>query len=106
MKRLLAYVRPYRISMVLGVIFVAACVMCAVINDVERVCPAVSESPVDVLRQTFVVVASVAVLLSADWRMTRGGAVLARRGPWPGAKLGRGSRHSVESSQPKWGQLD
>src|SRR5258705_10465155 len=44
-------------------------VMSAVINDVERARPALSEYLADVFRQTFLFIAFVAVLLSSDWRM-------------------------------------
>ena len=81
-------------------------VMSAVINDVERARPALSEYLADVFRQTFLFVAFVAVLLSSDWRMTLGCAVFLPLVLWPVGKLGRSIRHSVQSSQTKLGELN
>jgi subfamily B ATP-binding cassette protein MsbA len=81
-------------------------VMSAVINDVERARPALSEYLADVFRQTFLFVAFVAVLLSSDWRMTLGCAVFLPVVLWPVGKLGRSIRHSVQSSQNKLGELN
>ena len=81
-------------------------VMSAVINDVERARPALSEYLADVFRQTFLFVAFVTVLLSSDWRMTLGCAVFLPMIVWPVGKLGRRIRHSVQSSQTKLGELN
>ena len=81
-------------------------VMSAVINDVERARPALSEYLADVFRQTFLFIAFVAVLLSSDWRMTLGCAVFLPLIVWPVGKLGRRIRHSVQSSQTKLGELN
>jgi ATP-binding cassette, subfamily B, bacterial MsbA len=81
-------------------------VMSAVINDVERARPALSEYLADVFRQTFLFIAFVAVLLSSDWRMTLGCAVFLPLVLWPVGKLGRSIRHSVQSSQTKLGELN
>ena len=81
-------------------------VMSAVINDVERARPALSEYLADVFRQTFLFIAFVAVLLSSDWRMTLGCAVFLPLVVWPVGKLGRSIRHSVQSSQTKLGELN
>jgi ATP-binding cassette, subfamily B, bacterial MsbA len=81
-------------------------VMSAVINDVERARPALSEYLADVFRQTFLFVAFVTVLLSSDWRMTLGCAVFLPMIVWPVGKLGRHIRHSVQSSQTKLGELN
>ncbi len=81
-------------------------VMSAVINDVERARPALSEYLADVFRQTFLFIAFVAVLLSSDWRMALGCAVFLPLIVWPVGKLGRSIRHSVQSSQTKLGELN
>jgi ATP-binding cassette, subfamily B, bacterial MsbA len=81
-------------------------VMSAVINDVERARPALSEYLADVFRQTFLFVAFVAVLFSSDWRMALGCAVFLPLIVWPVGKLGRSIRHSVQSSQTKLGELN
>jgi len=81
-------------------------VMSAVINDVERARPALSEYLADVFRQTFLFVAFVTVLLSSDWRMALGCAVFLPMIVWPVGKLGRHIRHSVQSSQTKLGELN
>jgi ATP-binding cassette, subfamily B, bacterial MsbA len=81
-------------------------VMSAVINDVERARPALSEYLADVFRQAFLFVAFVTVLLSSDWRMALGCAVFLPMIVWPVGKLGRHIRHSVQSSQTKLGELN
>jgi len=81
-------------------------VMSAVINDVERARPALSEYLADVFRQTFLFIAFVAVLLSSDWRMALGCAVFLPLVVWPVGKLGRHIRHSVQSSQSQLGDLN
>ncbi len=81
-------------------------VMSAVINDVERARPALSEYLADVFRQTFSFFAFLAVLLIIDWKMTIGCGVLLPLVLWPVAKLGRRIRRSVESSQSKLGELN
>jgi ATP-binding cassette, subfamily B, bacterial MsbA len=81
-------------------------VMSAVINDVERARPAVSEYLADVFRQIFLFIAFLIVLLSIDWKMTLACGVLLPLVLWPVAKLGRRIRHSVESSQSKLGELN
>ena len=81
-------------------------VMSAVINDVERARPALSEYLADVFRQTFQFVAFVTVLLSSDWRMALGCAIFLPLIVWPVGKLGRRIRHSVQSSQTKLGELN
>ncbi len=81
-------------------------VMSAVINDVERARPALSEYFADVFRQTFLFFAFLIVLLSVDWKMTLGCAVFLPLVLWPVGKLGRRIRHSVESSQNKLGELN
>jgi subfamily B ATP-binding cassette protein MsbA len=80
--------------------------MSAVINDVERARPAVSEYLADVFRQTFLFIAFLIVLLSIDWKMTLACGVLLPLVLWPVAKLGRHIRRSVESSQSKLGELN
>ncbi len=81
-------------------------VMSAVINDVERARPALSEYFADVFRQTFLFLAFLVVLLSIDWKMTLACGVLLPLVLLPVAKLGRRIRRSVESSQSKLGELN
>ncbi len=81
-------------------------VMSAVINDVERARPALSEYLADVFRQVFMFVAFLVVLLSIDWKMTLACGFLLPLILWPVASLGRRIRRSVESSQSKLGELN
>jgi ATP-binding cassette, subfamily B, bacterial MsbA len=81
-------------------------VMSAVINDVERARPALSEYFAEVFRQTFAFFAFLTVLFYVDWRMTLGCGIFLPLVVWPIGKLGRRIRHSVESSQNKLGELN
>ena len=81
-------------------------VMSAVINDVERARPALSEYLAEVFRQTFAFFAFLSVLFYVDWRMTLGCGIFLPLVVWPIGKLGRKIRHSVESSQNKLGELN
>jgi ATP-binding cassette, subfamily B, bacterial MsbA len=81
-------------------------VMSAVINDVERARPALSEYLAEVFRQTFTFFAFLSVLIHIDWRMTLGCGIFLPLVVWPIGKLGRKIRHSVESSQNKLGELN
>jgi subfamily B ATP-binding cassette protein MsbA len=81
-------------------------IMSAVINDVERARPALSEYLADIFRQTFTFLALIGVLLYIDWKMTLACGVLLPLVLWPVGKLGRRIRHSVESSQSKLGELN
>ncbi len=81
-------------------------IMSAVINDVERAKPALSEYLAEVFRQTFAFVAFVFVLFYVDWRMTLGCGIFLPLVAWPVGKLGRRIRRSVESSQNKLGELN
>jgi ATP-binding cassette, subfamily B, bacterial MsbA len=77
----------------------------AVINDVERARPALSEYLADVFRQGFTLVVFLVVLFEIDWRMTLGSIVLLPMVVWPVGKLGRRIRRSVASSQDRLGDL-
>ncbi len=81
-------------------------IMSAVINDVERARPALSEYLADVFRQTFTFAALLIVLLYIDWRMAIACGVFLPLVVWPVGKLGRRIRRSVESSQSKLGELN
>ena len=81
-------------------------VMSAVINDVERARPAISEHLAEAFRQSFAFVAFMIVLFSIDWKMTLGCSVFLPLVLWPVGKLGRKIRRSVESSQNKLGELN
>jgi len=81
-------------------------IMSAVINDVERARPAVSEYLADIFRQSFTFVALIAVLLNIDWKLTLACGVFLQMILWPVGKLGRRIRRSVESSQSKLGELN
>jgi len=79
--------------------------MSAVINDVERARPALSEYLADVFRQGFTLLVFLFVLFKIDWRMTLGSIVLLPMVVWPVGKLGRRIRRSVASSQDRLGDL-
>ena len=81
-------------------------IMSAVINDVERARPAVSEYLADIFRQSFTFIALIAVLVSIDWKLTLACGVFLPMILWPVGKLGRHIRRSVESSQSKLGELN
>jgi len=81
-------------------------IMSAVINDVERSRPALSEYLADVFRQTFTFVTLIIVLLSIDWKMTLACGIFLPLIVWPIGKLGRHIRRSVERSQSKLGELN
>jgi len=81
-------------------------IMSAVINDVERARPAISECLADIFRQSFTFVALIAVLLYIDWKLTLVCALFLPLILWPVGKLGRHIRRSVESSQSKLGELN
>jgi ATP-binding cassette, subfamily B, bacterial MsbA len=81
-------------------------IMSAVINDVERARPALSEYLADVFRQTFSFIAFLSVLFYIDWKMTLGCGLFLPLVVWPIGKLGRRIRHSVASSQAKLGELN
>ena len=77
----------------------------AVINDVERARPALSEYLADVFRQTFGLVVFIAVLLKIDWKMALASIVFLPMVVWPVGKLGRKIRRSVATSQDRLGDL-
>jgi subfamily B ATP-binding cassette protein MsbA len=81
-------------------------IMSAVINDVERSRPALSEYLADVFRQTFTFITLIVVLFSIDWKMTLACGIFLPLIVWPVGKLGRRIRRSVESSQSKLGELN
>ncbi len=81
-------------------------IMSAVINDVERARPALSEYLADIFRQTFLFLGFLVVLLNIDWKMTLTCGILLPLVLWPVANLGRRIRRSVESSQSKLGDLN
>lgn len=81
-------------------------ILSAVINDVERARPALSEYLADVFRQTFTFLTLLAVLFYIDWKMTLACGVLLPLIVWPVGKLGKHIRRSVESSQSKLGELN
>ena len=81
-------------------------IMSAVINDVERARPAVSENLADVFRQTFTFLVLIGVLLQTDWKMTLACGVFLPLVLWPVAKFGRKIRRSSESSQSKLGEVN
>jgi subfamily B ATP-binding cassette protein MsbA len=81
-------------------------VMSAVINDVERAKPALSEYLAEVFRQTFAFLAFVFVLFYVDWKMTLACGIFLPLVIWPVGKLGRRIRRSVESTQNKLGDLN
>ena len=81
-------------------------IMSAVINDVERARPALSEYLSDVFRQTFTAVFLAAALLFIDWKMTLGCVIFLPLVLWPVGKLGRKIRRSAEMSQSRLGEVN
>ncbi len=81
-------------------------IMSAVINDVERARPAVSEYLADIFRQTFTFLFLFGGLLYIDWKMTLACGIFLPLVLWPVAKLGRKIRRSSESSQSKLGEVN
>lgn len=77
----------------------------AVINDVERTRPAISEYLAEFFRQAFLFPVYLSILFKIDWRMTLACAVFLPMIVWPIGKLGRRIRRSVESSQTRLGEL-
>jgi len=73
-------------------------VMSAVINDVERAKPALSEYLAEVFRQTFAFFAFLTVLFYVDWRMTLGCGIFLPLVVWPIGKLGRRIRRLFRGS--------
>jgi len=81
-------------------------VMSAVINDVERARPAISEYLADVFRQTFTFTFLICGLLYIDWKMTLACGVFLPLVLWPVANLGRKIRRSSEISQSRLGEVN
>jgi subfamily B ATP-binding cassette protein MsbA len=81
-------------------------IMSAVINDVERARPALSEYLADVFRQAFTFIFLVAGLLFIDWKMTLSCGVFLPLVLWPVGKLGRKIRRSSEMSQSRLGEVN
>jgi len=81
-------------------------IMSAVINDVERARPAISEYLADVFRQTFTFVFLICGLLYIDWKMTLTCGVFLPLVLWPVGKLGRKIRRSSEISQSRLGEVN
>lgn len=77
----------------------------AVVNDVERARPALSEYLADVFRQSFSLIVFLAVLLKIDWKMALASIVFLPLVVWPVSKLGRRIRRSVATSQDRLGDL-
>jgi subfamily B ATP-binding cassette protein MsbA len=77
----------------------------AVINDVERARPALSEYLADIFRQGFSLLVFLAVLLKIDWKMALASIVFLPMVVWPVGKLGRKIRSSVANSQDRLGDL-
>jgi subfamily B ATP-binding cassette protein MsbA len=80
-------------------------VMSAVIGDIEQMRSAFSDWLADFFRQVFSLIAFVLVLLSIDWRMAVGSAVLIPLVVWPIGKLGRRIRRSAEKSRSRLADL-
>jgi subfamily B ATP-binding cassette protein MsbA len=80
-------------------------VMSAVISDIEQMRSAFSDWLADFFRQVFSLIAFVLVLVSIDWRMAVGSAVLIPLVVWPIGKLGRRIRRSAEKSRSRLADL-
>jgi ATP-binding cassette, subfamily B, bacterial MsbA len=80
-------------------------VMSAVISDIEQMRSAFSDWFAELFRQSFALIAFVAVLLMIDWRMAVGSAVLIPLVVWPVGRLGRRIRRSSETSRTRLADL-
>jgi subfamily B ATP-binding cassette protein MsbA len=80
-------------------------VMSAVISDIDQVRSVLSEHLADFFRQIFTLTAFILVLLTLNWKMALGSAVILPMVVWPVGKLGRRIRHSVESSRSRVADL-
>jgi subfamily B ATP-binding cassette protein MsbA len=80
-------------------------VMSAVIADIEQIRNAFSDWFAEGFRQSFALVAFVAVLLVINWRMALGSAVLIPLVVWPVSKFGRKIRRSSEKSRSRLADL-
>jgi len=79
--------------------------MSAVISDIERVRAALSEWLADFFRQTFTLLALIAVLVHLDWRLAAGSLVLLPLVVLPVGRLGRRIRAAVSNSQSRLADL-
>jgi len=79
--------------------------MSAVINDVERVRPTLSETLASFFQQVFTLFFLVVVLLLTDWKMTLASVIFLPPVLWPVRKLGPRIRRSVETSQARLAEL-
>lgn len=79
--------------------------MSAVISDVERIRGALSEWLADFFRQSFTLMALLAVLLLKDWRLTVASLVFVPLVVVPVLRLGRRIRHSSQNSQAQLAEL-
>jgi ATP-binding cassette, subfamily B, bacterial MsbA len=80
-------------------------VISAVMNDVERVRYAFSDSLASGIRNIFTLFFLSAVLVLTSWKMTLGALVLLPLVIWPVRTLGRRIRHSSEGMQRGYGDL-
>jgi ATP-binding cassette, subfamily B, bacterial MsbA len=80
-------------------------VMSAVIADIEQIRNAFSDWFAEGFRQSFALVAFVAVLLVINWRMALGSAILIPLVVWPVSKFGRKIRRSSEKSRSRLADL-
>jgi ATP-binding cassette, subfamily B, bacterial MsbA len=79
--------------------------MSTVINDVERVRTALSQTLATFFQYSFTLFFLVAVLLIVNWKMALGSAVFVPLVLWPVRKLGPRVRRSIQSSQARLGEL-
>jgi subfamily B ATP-binding cassette protein MsbA len=79
--------------------------MSAVISDIERVRAALSEWLADFFRQSFTLLALIAVLVHLDWRLAVGSLVLLPLVVLPVGRLGRRIRAAVANSQSRLADL-
>jgi ATP-binding cassette, subfamily B, bacterial MsbA len=80
-------------------------VVSAVISDIEQMRSAFSDWFAEFFRQTFSLIAFVAVLLLISWRMAIGAAILIPLVVWPVGKFGRRIRRSSEKSRARLADL-
>src|SRR5271169_5463879 len=80
--------------------------MSAITSDTEKIQSAVSQVSADFLKQTFTLLALLAVIFHYDWRLAAISLVLVPLVVVPSAKLGRYIRKSSRSSQDRMGEIN
>ncbi|HLY59482.1 MAG TPA: ABC transporter transmembrane domain-containing protein [Terriglobia bacterium] len=80
--------------------------MSAITSDIEKIQDAVSSVSADLLKQSFTLVALLAIIFKLDWRLATISLVLVPLVVFPSAKIGRYIRRSSASSQDRMGEIN